>query len=127
MSELKTLRNTLRKEAQFHHSEWKHVSQDGIHFIKGSKILLLFVLVPHILPPPPGCLAKEARERPTGRACLGHPWLREERSGPTLLHRLETLRMRRFLARYRWRRAIREVRMLVKVRNSFLGIPEDLE
>lgn len=108
VTELKTLRNTLRKEAQFHHSEWKHVSQDGIHFIKG-------------------CLAKEARERPTGRACLSHPWLREERSGPTLLHRLETLRMRRFLARYRWRRAIREVRMLVKVRNSFLGIPEDLE
>ena len=77
--------------------------------------------------PTSGCLAKDPSERPVGRACLGQPWLREERSGPSILHRLETLRMRRFLARYRWRRAIREVRMLVKVRNSFLGIPEDLE
>ena len=30
------------------------------------------------------------------------------------------------MARYRWRRAIRGVRMIVRVKNSFLGIPEGL-
>jgi hypothetical protein len=54
-----------------------------------------------------------------------------------MLHKLECLKMRRcsrpastlllrFMARYRWRRAIREVRMMVKVKNSFCGIPEGL-
>ena len=58
---------------------------------------------------------------------LAHPWLQEEEKGEaSLLHRMECRKMRRFLARYRWRRAIREVRMMVKVKNSFKGIPEDL-
>ena len=30
------------------------------------------------------------------------------------------------MARYRWRRAIRGVRIIVRVKNSFLGIPDDL-
>ena len=69
--------------------------------------------------------------------------IQEKRKGPSVLHRLETLKMRRlklfwrlniwaldkfyrFMARYRWRRAIRGVRMIVRVKNSFLGIPEGL-
>ena len=35
-TELRTLRNTLRREPTFQHAEWRHVSQEARHFIKGA-------------------------------------------------------------------------------------------
>jgi len=103
-TELKTLRNTLRKDPSFRHPEWSGVTQEGKDFVKR-------------------CLAKDPNERPVGEDCLELAWLKAlQPSGPCLV----TTRMRRFMARYRWRRAIREVRVIVRVKNSFMGIPEDL-
>jgi len=107
LTELRTLRNTLRKDPEFHHSDWRQVSEDAKDFIRS-------------------CLEKEPGRRLSGQRCLDHPWIQERRKGPSVLHRLETIKMRRFMARYRWRRAIRGVRIIVRVKNSFLGIPEGL-
>jgi len=109
-SEVRTIRNTLRREPSFGYTEFDNVSQEAIDFIRGL-------------------LAKRPRVRVCGAASLEHPWLadlsREERPQRSA-YRLETLRMRKFMARYRWRKAIRAVRTMIKVKNTFAGIPHDL-
>ena len=81
----------------------------------------------------------------TAEQSLKHPWLEEGRHlvlSAKTLHKLETLKMRRFspyqeisflifivprfLARYRWKKAIRAVRMMVKVKNTLTVIPQDI-
>merc|ERR1712013_292474 len=101
-NEIRTIRNTLRKDPSFNFPEFDNISENGKHFIKGL-------------------LEKYQRRRMTAEQSLKHPWLEEGRHlvlSAKTLHKLETLKMRRFLARYRWKKAIRAVRMMVKVKNT---------
>jgi len=109
-SEVRTLRNTLRREPSFGYTEFDSVSQEAIEFIKGL-------------------LMKDHRVRLGGAAALQHSWLSQlstQQQTTRSAYRLETMRMRRFLARYRWRKVIKAVRTMVKVKNTFAGLPEAL-
>eukprot|EP00092_Neocalanus_flemingeri_P002697 GFUD01002887.1.p1 GENE.GFUD01002887.1~~GFUD01002887.1.p1 ORF type:complete len:339 (+),score=130.30 GFUD01002887.1:140-1156(+) len=111
VNEIRTIRNTVRRDPSFVFREFKYVSGEAKDFIAGL-------------------LEKQQRKRLTGRQCLNHPWLEQDPRHPGLsdrtLHKLETLRMRRFMARYRWKKAIKAVRMMVKVKNQLAGFPHDL-
>jgi len=102
-NDVRAIKNTLRKEVSFDHHEFYGVSQQAKDFIKRL-------------------LEKQQSRRMTGQQCLGHRWLHVDRSevdGMRREHRMETRRMRRFVARYRWKKAIKAVRMLVKAKNQF--------
>jgi len=109
-SDIRTIRNTIRRDPSFSFSEFRYVSENAKDFIKGL-------------------LEKSQRRRMTGEECIKHPWLDEGKQlvlTSKTLHKLETIRMRRFLARYRWRKAIKAVRLMVKVKHQFTGLPTDL-
>jgi len=102
-NDVRAIKNTLRKEVSFDHHEFYSVSEQAKDFIKRL-------------------LEKQQTRRMTGQQCLGHRWLHVDRSevdGMRREHRMETRRMRRFVARYRWKKAIKAVRMLVKAKNQF--------
>ena len=40
LTELRTLRNTLRKDPEFHHSDWRQVSEDAKDFIRSKNNIL---------------------------------------------------------------------------------------
>jgi len=110
-NDIKTIRNTLRKDPSFNFPEFANISENAKNFIRGL-------------------LEKYQRKRMRGEECLKHPWLEEGRHlvlSAKTLHKLETLKMRRFLARYRWKKAIRAVRMMVKVKNNLTGFPLDIQ
>jgi len=102
-NDVRAIKNTIKKEVSFYHSEFNGVSSAAKDFIKKT-------------------LEKKQSSRMTGRQCLGHSWLQQDRlqaEGPRYGHRMETRRIRRFVARYRWKKAIKAVRMMVKVKNQF--------
>jgi len=102
-NDVRAIKNTLKKDVSFNHSEFHGVSVEAKDFIKKL-------------------LEKKQDRRLTGKQCLGHSWLRVEKSvvdGPKYQHKMETRKMRRFVARYRWKKAIKAVRMMVKVKNQF--------
>lgn len=99
-NDVRAIKNTIRKEVSFHHREFSGVSSAAKDFIKRL-------------------LEKKPGRRMTGRDCLGHTWLHMGGQGDRYGHRLETQRIRRFVARYRWKKAIKAVRMMVKVKNQF--------
>jgi len=107
-SDVRAIKNTLRKEVSFNHSEFHGVSREAKDFIKRV-------------------LEKPQAKRMTGKQCLGHSWLQQDKhevDGYRHGHRMETRKMRRFVARYRWKKAIKAVRMMVKVKNQF-SFPEE--
>lgn len=105
-NDVRAIKNTIRKEVSFNHSEFNGVSSAAKDFIRRV-------------------LEKKPGRRLTGQDCLAHSWLRTERvQGDRFGHRMETQRIRRFVARYRWKKAIKAVRMMVKVKNQF-AFPEE--
>jgi len=107
-NDVRAIKNTLKKEVTFPHSEFENVSKDAKEFIKKL-------------------LEKRQSKRMSGAECLRHRWLKQDQhqlDGGRYTHRMETRRMRRFVARYRWKKAIKAVRMMVKVKNQF-ALPEE--
>jgi len=105
-NDVRAIKNTIRKEVSFNHSEFNGVSNAAKDFIRRV-------------------LEKKPGRRLTGQDCLAHSWLHMERvQGDRFGHRMETQRIRRFVARYRWKKAIKAVRMMVKVKNQF-AFPEE--
>jgi len=108
-SDIRAIKNTLKKEVSFAHPEFSGVSAEARDFIQRL-------------------LEKQQSRRMTGIQCLGHSWLRQAKEDEPdqgyqhgkLTHKiLETKRMRKFMARHRWRKAIRAVRMQVRVKAAF--------
>jgi len=108
-SDIRAIKNTLKKEVSFAHPEFSGVSAEARDFIQRL-------------------LEKQQSRRMTGNQCLGHSWLRQAKEDEPdqgyqhgkLTHKiLETKRMRKFMARHRWRKAIRAVRMQVRVKAAF--------
>ena len=85
----------------------------------------------------PELLVKEPRQRMTAAEAQGHRWVRKDfdvHDGPK--YKVQTVKMRRYKnyrkgsqhldfdicrynARYRWKKAIKEVRMMIQVKDSF--------
>ena len=85
----------------------------------------------------PELLVKEPSQRMTAAEAQGHRWVRKDfdvQDGPKYV--VQTVKMRRFdklerksifvcvdicryNARYRWKKAIKEVRMMIQVKDSF--------
>lgn len=105
-SDLRAIKNTLKKEVNFDYVEFNGVSSEAKDFIKRL-------------------LVKDQKRRITGPKSIGDPWIRQvvkDRPEDRPDGRgkvLETRRMRKFLARHRWRKAIKAVMMMVKVKNTF--------
>jgi len=103
-NDTRAIRNTLKKEVNFNHREFRGVSSESKDFIRRL-------------------LEKGPDQRLTGAQCVRHPWLaREQGEMPDLASpdlRLQTHRIRKFMARYRWKKAIRAVRTMVRVTKHF--------
>jgi len=100
-SDIRAIRNTLKKEVSFDADAFKNVSREAKDFIQ--KLLV-----------------KEPRQRMTAAEAQGHRWVRKDfdvHDGPK--YKVQTVKMRRYNARYRWKKAIKEVRMMIQVKDSF--------
>ena len=62
-------------------------------------------------------LVKEPSKRLTASQCLSHPWLVDEKLYLGILQTLETIWMRRCLARRRWYRLFNALRVMQRVKN----------
>jgi len=100
-SDVRAIRNTLKKEVSFDADAFRNVSREAKDFIK--KLLV-----------------KEPRQRMTATEAQGHLWVRRDfdvHDGPK--YKVQTLKLRSYNARYRWKKAIKEVRMMIQVKDSF--------
>merc|ERR1712066_1014675 len=100
-SDIRAIRNTLRKEVSFDANAFKNVSREAKDFIKRL-------------------LEKQPGNRMTAAQAEGHRWVRKDfdvHDGPR--YQVQTRRLRRYNARCRWKKAIKEVRMMIKVKDSF--------
>lgn len=109
-NDVRGIKNTLHKDPDFSGQEFKKVSQNAKNFINEL-------------------LNKKSVERPSARKSLSHEWLKRDevdggrRPGSMRYSKVDTMRMRKFQARWRWWRAIRRVIVLNKVKDQFI-LPE---
>jgi len=99
-SDIRAIKNTLKKEASFNHIEFTGVSSEAKDFIKRL-------------------LEKSQQKRMTGPQSVGHSWIRQVRGQTVGPQKVETKRMRKYMARHRWRKAIKAVRMQIRVKAAF--------
>ena len=97
VNDIRTIRNTVRRDPSFNFSEFKNVTENAKIFIRGEEYS---VRHPIVMRKVSGLLEKHQRRRLTGEDCLSHPWLEDGRHlvlSARTIHKLETIKMRRFV------------------------------
>jgi hypothetical protein len=97
VNDIRTIRNTVRRDPSFNFSEFKNVSENAKIFIRGEENI---VSNPIVMKKLSGLLEKHQRRRLTGEECLSHPWLEDGRHlvlSARTIHKLETIKMRRLV------------------------------
>jgi len=106
-NDVRGIRNTLHKNPDFSGPEFRKVSQKATKFIGEL-------------------LSKRSADRPSARKSLSLEWLERDevdgsrRPGSMRHSKVDTMRMRKFQARWRWWRAIRRVIVLNKVKDQII-------